>query len=281
MPAARPWLVIPVIAVLIGAVAAALARSPELAVAAALLGAALAAAVRAFVGAGAIAAVSAVTAAVLGVLGWFELATPSARAAIAGAAAMFAICELVRRSVDASPWPALGAAVLAAALDPAYAALPVVAAIVVAIVSPSRRRPRWLVALPIACGALAVIVVLVHLRGSIAPRHVGATLRAIGDGLGPLTTIAALAGIVQCASRGRTAAAAVLGVVALTALFSLANARAMLPAVPIVAGLAAGVALGRLASLVRLPVGQAFVGAGVGFVLVVVPAWPLVASLPL
>jgi hypothetical protein len=275
MPAARPWLVIPVIAVLTGAVVAALARSPELAVVAALLAAALAAAVRAFVDAGAIAQVSAVTAAVLGVLGWFELATPTARPAIAGAAAMFAICELVRRAVGASPWPALGAAVLAAALDPAYAALPVVAATVVAIASPSRR----MVALPIACGALAVIAVLVHLRGS-APHHVAATLRAIGDGTGPLTAIAALAGIVHCASRGRVAAAAVLGVVALTALFALANERAT-PAVPIVAALAAGVAVGRLGSLVRLPAGQAFVGAGVGFMLVVVPAWPLVASLPL
>jgi hypothetical protein len=269
MPAARPWLVIPVIAVLIGAAVGALARSPELAVAATLLGAALAAAVRAFVGAGAIAAVSAVTAAVLGVLGWFELATPSARAAIAGAAAMFAICELVRRVADASPWPALGAAVLAAMLDPAYAALPIVAAIVVVAVS--RRRPRWLIALPIVCAALAVIVVLVHLRGSPPPRHVDATLRAIGDGLGPLTALAALAGIVQCASRGRVAAAAILGVVALTAAFALSSARTI-PAVPIVAGLAAAVAIGRLASLVRVPVGQAFVGIAISFVLVVVPA---------
>jgi hypothetical protein len=274
MSAARPWLVIPVIAALTGAAIGVLARSPELALAAALLGAALAAAVRAFVGAGAIAAVSAVTAAALGVLGWFELATPSERAAIAGAAAMFAICELARRRPgiqDASPWPALGAAVLAAVLDPAYAALPVVAACVV--VAAARPRPRWLIAMPVACGALAVIVVLVHLRGSL--HHVGATVRTIGDGLGPLTAIAALAGIVQCASRGRVAAAAMLGVVAATALFALASAREV-PAVPIVAALAAGVALGRLASLVRLPVGQAFVCAGVGIMLVVVPVWPLV-----
>ncbi len=233
---------------------------------------------RAFVGAGGIAAVAATTGAALGVLGWFELATPSVRAAIAGAAAMFAICELVRRSADTSPWPAVGASALAAVLDPAYAVLPIVAAMAVVASSP-RRLKRWSIALAIGCGAVAVIVVLVHL-GGVAPRHVGATLRAIGDGIGPLTAVAAIAGIVQCASRGRSAAAAMLGVVALTAVFALANGRE-LPPVPIVGGLAAGVALGRLASLVRVPVGQAFVGATVGFVLVVVPAWPLVATLSL
>ncbi|HEX4453726.1 MAG TPA: hypothetical protein VH143_22805 [Kofleriaceae bacterium] len=278
MPAARPWLVIPVIAALSGAAIGAAARSVELALAAALLGAALAAAVRAFVGAGGIAAISAATGAALGVLGWFELATPSARAAIAGAAAMFAICELVRRSAETSPWPAVGAGALAAVLDPTYAALPVVAVMVV-VASLPRRLRRWSIGLAIGCGAIAAVVAVVHVGGS-APRHIGATLRAIGDGMGPLTAVAALAGIVQCASRGRLAAAATLGIVALIALIAVMTGREI-PPVPIVGGLAAAVALGRLASLVRLPVGQAFVGVAVGFVLVVVPAWPLVASLPL
>jgi len=49
------------------------------------------------------------------------------------------------------------------------------------------------------------------------------------------------------------------------------------PVALLVAALAAGVAIGRLAALVNAPIGQRFVVATVGFVLVVVPAWTLIA----
>jgi len=276
----RGWLVIPAVAALAATLAVLTARSSDQAIAggigAALLGAALAAAIRAFVGTGAPAAIAAASGSALGVLGWLD-AGGDARGALAGAAAAFAICELVRpREPLASPWPALGAATLAATLAPAYAALPAVTAMFV-VASPAP-RPRWVIALPIAgvlVAALAVVAAVAH-GGALArldhawsghaPR---VALVAVADRLGPLEVVAALAGLALCALRGRFAAAATLGVLVFAA------QPAGGPALPIIAGLGAGVALGRLALLVRLPIGQAFVGAAAGFVLVAVPAWTL------
>ncbi|HET9993116.1 MAG TPA: hypothetical protein VFQ65_31490, partial [Kofleriaceae bacterium] len=65
-------------------------------------------------------------------------------------------------------------------------------------------------------------------------------------------------------------AAAVASIVAVTAAMSLAGGF-VAPAIPLVAALCAGIAIGRLAALVRLPIGQAFVGAAAGFVLAAVP----------
>ena len=274
----RPWLVIPLVAIAAGAVAAVALRSPAPAVAAALLAAALAAAIRAFIGAGA--AIASVAGSAVGVLGWLD-AGADVRAAVAGAAAAFAICEVVRAKPPlASPWPALGAAGVACALAPAYAALPTVAA--AALVASPSARPRWVVALPIAgvlVAATAVLAASAH-DGMLArlehvwSGHAGgvlalAPLLAAVDRSGPITCVAALAGIALCVMRGRSATTAVLGVLAL----ALVDGSG--PAMPIVAGLCAGVAVGRLAQLVRLPVGQAFVGAAAGFVLVAVPAWTL------
>jgi hypothetical protein len=69
----------------------------------------------------------------------------------------------------------------------------------------------------------------------------------------------------------------VASVFVVTAIASLAGGF-VAPAAPLVAALGAGVAIGRLAALVRYPAGQAFVGATAGFLLVVVPAWTLIAS---
>ena len=276
----RGWLVIPVVAALAATAAALTARSADAAIAgglgAALLAAALAAAIRAFVGTGAPAAIAAASGSALGVLGWLDTGG-DVRGAFAGAAAAFAICELVRpREPLASPWPAVGAAALAAALAPAYAALPVVTATFV--ISSPGPRPRWAIALPIAGGvvaALAIVAACAHGGALARLDHAwsGHVLRlgapAIADRLGPLTAVAALAGLALCAVRGRFAAAATLGTLA----FAVQTAGG--PALPILAGLGAGVALGRLALLVRLPVGQAFVGAAAGFMLVAVPAWTI------
>jgi hypothetical protein len=289
MPVVRPWLVIPAVAVAAGAVAGVVSHVPIVAVVAALLGAALAAAIRAFVGADGPATVAVAAGAALGVLGWLELGG-GARAAMAGAAAMFAICELaLAKDPTASRWPAVVAAGVAGVLDPAYAALVAIAG--AQLVAMPAARARWTIALPIAGVAMALVAVLAAFahHGTLAQLELAwaghapghgvaiATLGRAGDLLGPLTSVAALAGLALCAARGRMTAVAVVAVVAFTALATLGNV-AVDPATPIVAALGAGVALGRIAALVRLPVGKTFVAATAGFVLVAVPAWTLAVS---
>ena len=291
MPVVRPWLVIPAVAVAAGAIAGVVSHVPIVAVAAALLGAALAAAIRAFVGVDGPATVAVAAGAALGVLGWLELGG-GARPAMAGAAAMFAICELARaKDPTASPWPAVVAAAVAGVLDPAYAALVAIAGVQL-VATPV--RPRWTIAVPIAGLAIALVAVLAAFahRGALAQLELAwaghtpghgvalATLGRAGDLLGPLTSVAALAGLALCAARGRVTAVAVVAVVAFAALATLADGAhvAVDPATPIVAALGAGVALGRIAALVRLPIGKTFVAATAGFVLVAVPAWTLAVS---
>ncbi len=285
----RPWIAIPAIAVVASVIGGLSTRSAVVAIAAGLLGAALAAAIRAFAGSSGPAAIAAAAGAAFGVLGWLELGG-GARSAYAAAAAMFAICELVRPRVPiGSPWPAVGAGAVAAALDPSYAVLLAITG-AWTVASPTR-RPRWVVVLPMLGALVAVAAILAACAhtGKLARLEVAwsghprlpidaiALLRAVGDRLGPIASVAALAGLVQCATRGRFAAAATLGVLAFAALDAFASG-AVNPALPIVAALGAGVALARLAALVRLSVGQAFVGAAAGFVLVAVPAWTLVAG---
>ena len=276
----RPWLVIPVLGLASGGVALGAHHSIASACAIALLGAALAAAIRAFNGPTLAAAVSAGAGAALGVLGLLAVGATSLRPALGGAVAMFAICELARaKPPNASPLPAAFAAIAAGVLDPAYVALIPVAGVHL-VVSPWPHRP-WMIALPIT-GVLAtgfVIAMAISHAGHADSARV--TLARIGELLGPLAACAALAGIAICATRARFAAAAVYGVVALTLVvaFTATAGKPLGPAVPLVAALASGIAIGRLAAMIRMPVGQAFLGATAGFVLVVVPAWSLVASL--
>ncbi len=282
MPSLRPWLVIPVVGFASLAIAATTGRSIEAALATALLGAALAAAIRAFVGPSAAAAIAAAAGALIGVLGFIELGEVM-RGALAGAAAMFAICELARPKLPtASPLPAVGAALVAAVLDPSYVTLFAVAG--VHLVTTPWPRPRWVIAVPIAgvlAVGLAVVAAIAHGRLwkvwlGHAP-HATAMRRTIehaGDLLGPLTAVAALAGLTICVTRGRFAVAAVAGVIAGSIAVAFAGA-GVGPSIPVVSALGAGVAIGRLAALIRLPMGQSFVGATAGVVMVVVPAYEL------
>jgi hypothetical protein len=135
-------------------------------------------------------------------------------------------------------------------------------------------RPRWVIAVPI----IGVLATGIEWAGHVATSwHASVAIDMLaraGDMLGPLVATTALAGLVLAATRGRFAAAAVVGVAALTAI-DIASSGAIGPALPILAALGAGVAIGRLAAMVRAPIGQACVGAAAGFVLVVVPAWAL------
>ena len=286
MSAVRSWYVIPALGAASVAAALAMHHAPVLALALGACGAALAAAIRAFVGSSLVGAIAAAGGAVVGALGLLALA-PEAREVIAGTAALFAISELARAKLpQESPLPAVGAALLAGVLDPSYIALVPVAG--VAWLLAPVARPRAAIAVPILgalATALAIGLATTHAHAGLwttwlghAPAHrpVLATLVRAGDLVGPLVACAALAGIAICLVHGRLAATALAAVLALTAIVSL-SAGFVAPATPLVAALAAGVAIGRLAALVRLPVGQAFVGATVGFVLAVAPVWTLIA----
>ena len=280
----KTWLAIPIMAVACAALGFALGQPPPAILALAALAASAAAAVRAFAGPSLAAATTSCAAAVLVVLAVLD--TPGldvARAALAGAAALFAIAELARPlPVDASPWPAIGGACVAGALDPSYVALLVIAG--VRFVLGPWSRPRWSVIVPLA-GTLAIGLALLSAGaqtgifadlwrvwtgtpGAATPLSL---LAQAGDTLGPIATIAALAGLAVCMQRGRYAAAATVSV----ALGSLAVAlgSGVLGAAPLViAAVAAGVGLARLAAIVRWPTGQTFVGATAGFLIVVAPA---------
>ncbi|HEY6034344.1 MAG TPA: hypothetical protein VIV58_08795 [Kofleriaceae bacterium] len=275
----RPWFVIPVLGLAGAAVAFMTRHDPIFAAAIGVCGAALAAAIRAFLGPALVGAIAAAGAALVGVIDLLALA-PHVRAIVAGAAGLFALSELARaKAPNASPLPAAGAALVAAALDPSYVGLVAVSG--VAWLLAPVARPRGVVALPVlgtlgtvlaivlACGAHSALwhAWLGHATGHRDPL---ATLLRAGDLVGPLAACAALAGVVLCLAHGRLAAAAVASIVAVTATMSLAGGF-VAPAIPLVAALGAGIAIGRLAALVRLPVGQAFVGATAGFVLAVVP----------
>ncbi|MGE5180702.1 MAG: hypothetical protein ACM31C_01505, partial [Acidobacteriota bacterium] len=207
-------------------------------------------------------------------------------------AAMFAVAELARDVPPAtSPLPALGAALVAGVLDPSYVALAAVAGARVAFGRrPASPRPRWTLALPLAgvlASALAVIAALATagLLGELWRAWAGAGTAApladvaarAGDALGPLAIVAAVAGTATCIAGSRFGAAAVLAIT-LGAAAVAVRTGSVAPALPIASSLACGVAVARLAALVRHPVGQACVGALAAFVLLVAPAWPLVAA---
>ncbi|HUS28861.1 MAG TPA: hypothetical protein VMZ53_10130 [Kofleriaceae bacterium] len=293
MAAPKTWLAIPVVAVASAGAAAALgmrAGAPDWEVAAAtgLLAAALAAAVRAFAGPSLAAAVAGVAAALLGTLTVLELPhLVLSRGAIASAAAMFAICELVRpMPPEESPLPSIGAAVLAGVLDPSFVALvPITGWRYVRGPWP---RPRGALALPIA-GALACILAAVAAvvpstflsdvwtawtqRDGVVHAPLDVIARA-GDALGPITAVAAVAGLGVCATRGRLAVVSIGAIVvgALAVDLALGSVGA---AVPTIAALGAGVAIARLTAMVRWPAGQTFVGAVAGFMMVLAPALAL------
>ncbi|HET9992214.1 MAG TPA: hypothetical protein VFQ65_26970, partial [Kofleriaceae bacterium] len=203
MPAVRPWYVIPLLGIAGAAVAFSATHQPAVAVAFGLCGAALAAAIRAFLGPALVGAIAAAGGATLGVIDLVAVA-PHVRAALAGAAGLFALSELARaRQPNASPLPAAGAAVLAAVLDPSYVGLVAVSGI--AWVIAPVPRPRGVIALPILGGIATVLAIVLAcgqsgvwhawLGHATAHRDVLATVLRAGDLVGPIAACAALAGV--------------------------------------------------------------------------------------
>lgn len=291
----KTWLVIPALALVAAALALAARQPPETAICVGSLGAALAAAVRSFTGPGNAGAVAASAAALLGVLGILELA-PSVdllRASLAAAAAMFAIAEIVRPlALDASPWPALGAALVAVVIEPASAPLFVVAG--VRYVTGPWPQPRWALLVP-AAGVLIVVLATLtatlHGKSSLladlwaywpargdVPTDPVAMFTALGELLGPVTAVVAMAGLGASALRGRIPASAALGLTAGALAIDLAAGATGAMTIAC-AALGAGIGISRFAATIRSEVGQAFVGGAVGVMLVVAPVWVLAETI--
>lgn len=275
----RTWIAVPAAGVACAGIALAV-RTPGEAIAIGVAGAAIAAAVRAFAGATAAGAASAGIAALLGALALLEVPHELLRAAISCAAAAFAIAELVRPAPPgSSPWPAIGAALVAGVLDPSFAVL--VAVTGMKMMRSPQAVSRYAPVVP-AIGVAGVVLALV--AGARWPRlwrlwtghapHVPDPLHAAllhGDALGPIAAVAAVAGLVIAATRGRYAAASVLGVAACAAVVAV-RTDALAPAALMILAVSAGVAIARLAAMVRFPAAQVVVGATAGVLAAATPA---------
>jgi hypothetical protein len=275
----RSWIAVPASGVACAAIAL-LSRTPGEAIAVGLAAAAIAAAVRAFAGASGAATAAAVIGALLGGLALLEVPGELVRAPLACAAAAFAIAELVRPAPPtASPWPAIGAAVVAGVLDPSFVVLVAVAGW--KLMNSPWARLRYAPAVPVAGvlgGALAIVAALQGwhlwtLWAGHASRalDVWRTAAIHGDALGPIAAVAAVAGLAIAATRGRYAIASILGVFVASAAVAL-RTNTLGAAALMCGAVAAGVAIARLATLVRWPAGQIVVGALAGLLTVAAPA---------
>lgn len=273
----RSWVVIPAMGAVAGGAAVALGLTPWLA----LAGAALAAVIRVVAGDAPGALCGAVLAPSLAVASLADASPPSVRGVIALAAACWVVVELARAPESAiAARLAVFPAVVAAVLDPSFVALVAITGLHLWMA----RGPRWsLAALVLGCVAVGVAL----LAGTVwtglgahwfaAPAHAvpSATLAArIGDALGPLTAVAALAGLsalVRVRFAELALAAGVVGAL-------LVDARAGGPSTATLglAALLAGLAIDRLAGLIRIPAGQAITGATVAALVVLPPAWTAV-----
>lgn len=258
-------------------------RAPLEVIACGAAGASLAAAIRALVGDSAASLTGAIVAPLLMIAMLFDPAIggASARGWIAIAAACWTLVELARPTT--SPLVALLPATVAGVLDPSFIAMIAVAG--ARLITAPWERPRWAIAVPIAGGLLALLAVLACLSRSgsllalgtswcgLPPHPLSFTsLARLGaQTIGPVTAVAALAGIVVLVRTRYAELAAILcGVGALL----VAMRTGVVGAAPIaIASLSAGLAVGRFAGTIRLPAGQAVAGATASLLLLVPPAW--------
>lgn len=282
----RSWLVIPAMGAVSAGAAIGLgaeALTDVLAVGGA--GAALTAAIRALIGDSPASLAGAVLAPLLLLASLFE---PSlayradlARVAIAIAAAGWTVVELARPTT--SPLVALLPACVAGILDASFVSLIAIAGS--RLMTAPWQRPSWAIAVPIAgtvIGLVALFACFAHggMLGALGDRWTGghaASIKAVtfatlvGTVLGPMTAVAALAGLSVLARR-RHAEVAIAACIVGAVLVSARNGMVGAPLIA-VACLSAGLAVGRLAGLIRLASGQAVVGATAGVLLLVPPAW--------
>jgi hypothetical protein len=260
---------------------AACAALGPLGLTAGLAGAALAAAVRALEGDSPASLAGSVVAPLVALAVMLDVGLDVPHASIAIAATAWTIAELGRGALaTASPIVALLPAVIAAIAAPSCTVLlPIVG---FHLLTAPWQRPRGIVAVPIV-GCLAVIAAIAAGFGAFGDRWIGARHPlaavalpdALGEALGPLLAVAALAGLALILTRFRHAQLAIAACLAGGLAVELRTGALDAATVTIVA-LAAGTAVGRLGALIRLPAGQAFAGATLGFLLVVPPAWTAV-----
>jgi hypothetical protein len=268
--------------------------APQAIVPVALAGAAITAAIRALVGDSPASLTGAVIAPLLMIASLFDPGLGHGhgielvRACVAIAAAAWTVVELARPT--SSPLVAVLPAAIASILDPSFVALVAIAG--ARLMTAPWQRPRWVVAVPILGGLAVVLAVIAGTAhgGSLAalgdrwcgaPAHriaAGSLATLAGDVVGPLTAVAALAGLAVLA-RLRHAEIAIAACVAGAILVDL-RAGAIGPSLIAIAALCAGLAVGRVAGLIRLASGQAIVGAAVGVLLVVPPAWTAIERGP-
>jgi hypothetical protein len=260
--------------VVCGGAGVALGMTPAVA----LVGAALAGVVRVVAGDSPAALIGAVVAPVLAVASFAEAGGEPVRAAIALAAAGWAVIELARASERAAVIAVLPVT-LAAVLEPAFVALVAIAG--ARLIAMRGARPVGALAV-LAAGGLAIALAVVAAVawpalgdawfGRAAHPVPARSLAALaGEALGPITAVAALGGLVALV-RARAAELAVAAALA-GAVGGDLRAGAVGPATLGLAALLAGLAIARLAGLVRLRAGQALAGLAIGVVVVVPPAW--------
>ncbi len=257
-------------------------------VAVALAGASLAAAVRALAGDSPASLSGAVLAPLLLIACLFDPAlahgVPVIRGCIAIAAAGWALFELARPTT--SPLVGMLPAIIAAVLSPAYVALVAIAGS--RLVTAPWQRPRWAIGVPIVGVLALVLAVMAGLayHGSLArfgdawcgapraPRGPGSLLELTGSTLGPITAVATVAGLAFLV-RVRHAELAV-GTIVLGALLVSIRTGAVDPSLIGIAALTAGLAVGRLAGMIRFVPGQAVAGVTIALLVLVPPAWTVI-----
>jgi len=290
--------VIPAMGVVATVATATFGATPWQLACAGLAGAACAAAIRMLTNDSPAALTAAGLAALLAIGLVLEQHHATATTWLALAATSWTIAELARttRATSAplapatspatSPIVALLPALLAAILEPACASLLVLAGI--RMVTAPWQRPRWIVAVPIA-GAVVTLLAIVSgparggVFGALGNAWYGhahrispsALASALGAALGPLVAVAALAGLALVARaihRGALAELAILGCAGGALLVDL-RAGSIGPTTLGLAALVSGLAVGRLAGMIRIPSGQAVVGTACGALLLVAPAY--------
>ena len=264
----------------------ALAPAPIIAVG--LAGAATTAAIRALAGDSPASLAGAVLAPLLLIAQVFDTSLAHGvallRACIAIAAAGWTIVELARPTT--SPLVALLPATIAAVLSPVYVALVGIAGS--RLVTAPWQRPRWAPLVP-AVGAIALVLAVISglaPHGPLAvlgdawggaaraPQGPGSLVAQLGATLGPLTAVAALAGL-PFLLRLRHAEVAV-GTLLLGGFLVGLRTGSVDPSLVVVGALASGLAVGRLAGMIRLAPGQAIAGATVGALVLAPPAWTVI-----
>ncbi|GEM_PF-6266743 len=271
----RSWIAIPSLGAACAGAAAALGHAhgtldPIVVLGTGLAGAAITAAIRALAGDSPASFVAMVLAPLLAIATMFDLGIATARELIAIAAAAWTCVELSRPTT--SPLVALLPAAIAA-IDPAFTALlPIAGA---RVMTAPWQRPRWAFAIPIATALAAIIRFGVY---AAEPHHaidVVAYGALVASALGPLAATAALAGLVWLV-RPRHAEVALAASVVLACVIG-ARSGVVAPPLVALAALSSGLAVGRFAALIRLAPGQAFAGATAAMLLLLAPAWSVIA----